>query len=162
MIRNVEGQVSKIVEEKDASINEKNVKEINTGTYCFDNQLLFECLDEIDNDNAQGEYYLPDVIEILQKRGEKVGAFPLEHEEEALGVNDRVALSEAERIMRLRINRQHMQNGVTFINPEDTYVESDVVIGNDTVIEPGVVLKGKTKIGHVFPRAYIISTCGGN
>ena len=147
VIRNDAGEVKKIVEEKDASDEEKAGKEINTGTYCFDNQLLFKCLDSITNDNAQGEYYLPDVIEILQSKGEKVMAYALEEEEEALGVNDRVALSKAEYYMRKRINEVHMKNGVTLIDPATTYIDSDVVIGNDTLIEPGVYLKGKTEIG---------------
>lgn len=148
VIRNANGEVEKIVEEKDATDAEKKVKEINTGTYCFDNEILFQCIDEIDNDNAQGEYYLPDVIEILQKRGEKVAAFALEDNRDALGVNDRLALSEAERLMRERINRKHMKNGVTLIDPMTTYIESEVEIGNDTVIEPGVYLKGQTVIGN--------------
>lgn len=148
VLRDADGQVKKIVEEKDATVEEQAVKEINTGTYCFDNELLFDCLEHINNDNAQGEYYLPDVIEILQKRGEKIAAFALEENEESLGVNDREALSEAERLMRIRINRQHMKNGVTFIDPASTYVDSEVTIGNDTILEPGVYLKGKTEIGN--------------
>lgn len=148
VIRDNTGQVIKIVEEKDASAEEKKVKEINTGTYCFDNAILFECLDQVDNNNAQGEYYLPDVIEALRRSGERVSAFALENEEDALGVNDRIALAEAERIMRARINRYHMQNGVSIIDPAATYIEADVKIGKDTIIEPGVVLKGQTVIGN--------------
>ena len=93
------------------------IKEINTGTYCFDNQALFEALKNVTNDNVQGEYYLPDVIEILKNQGEMVTAFKTADFEETLGVNDRVALSEAERIMKRRINQQHMRNGVTIIDP---------------------------------------------
>lgn len=161
IIRAEDGSVHKIVEEKDANSAEKEVNEINTGTYCFDNKLLFEVLTEVDNNNAQGEYYLPDVIEILKNRSEKVGAFQLEDKDEALGVNTRVALSQATRIMRERINTEHMLNGVTIVNPDDTYIEVDVKIGRDTVIEPGAYLKGKTVIGEdaiIGPNSEIIES----
>ena len=120
VIRSESGAVEKIVEQKDASPVEAAVQEINTGTYCFDNKLLFEALNEVGNDNAQGEYYLPDVIEILKNKGEIVGAYQMEHEAESLGVNDRVALAEATRLMRARINEKHMRNGVTFMDPQST------------------------------------------
>ncbi|PKC51030.1 nucleotide-diphospho-sugar transferase, partial [Rhizophagus irregularis] len=117
IIRNEKGQVSQIVEQKDASDEQQLVKEINTGTYCFDNKALFESLKLVKNENAQGEYYLPDVIEILKAQGEIVSAFTTDDFDEILGVNDRVALSQAEEIMRARINEKHMRNGVTIINP---------------------------------------------
>lgn len=147
VIRAEDGSVDKIVEEKDASVEERKVREINTGSYCFDNQVLFEVLKNVDNDNAQGEYYLPDVIEILEEREEIVGAYQLNNMDEALGVNNRVALSEAQAIMQERINETHMINGVTLIDPKNTYIDVDVKIGQDTVIEPGAYLKGKTVIG---------------
>ncbi|MEH7076680.1 bifunctional UDP-N-acetylglucosamine diphosphorylase/glucosamine-1-phosphate N-acetyltransferase GlmU [Neobacillus drentensis] len=147
IIRNSEGLVEKIVEHKDASEDERKINEINTGTYCFDNVALFEALKNVSNDNVQGEYYLPDVIEILKKQGEVVSAFQTNEFEETLGVNDRVALAEAERIMRSRINEAHMRNGVTIIDPANTYIESEVEIGQDTVIYPGSMIKGKTVIG---------------
>lgn len=147
VIRAEDDSVTKIVEEKDASEAERAVQEINTGTYCFDNKELFKALKQVDNDNAQGEYYLPDVLEILKANNEKVGAFQLENMDEALGVNNRVALSEASTLMRKRINEQHMINGVTLVDSETTYIEVDVQIGQDTVIEPGTYLKGKTVIG---------------
>lgn len=147
IIRNSDGLVEKIVEHKDATHEEREVKEINTGTYCFDNHALFEALKRVSNDNVQGEYYLPDVVEILKKQGEVVTAFQTEEFEETLGVNDRVALAEAERIMRNRINEQHMRNGVTIIDPANTYIGADVTIGQDTVIYPGTILKGSTVIG---------------
>ncbi|WP_286230344.1 bifunctional UDP-N-acetylglucosamine diphosphorylase/glucosamine-1-phosphate N-acetyltransferase GlmU [Neobacillus mesonae] len=147
IVRNENGHVEKIVEHKDASDSEREINEINTGTYCFDNIALFEALKNVSNDNVQGEYYLPDVIEILKKQGEIVSAFQTDDLEETLGVNDRVALAEAERIMRSRINKGHMRNGVTIIDPESTYVESEVTIGQDTVIYPGTILKGNTTIG---------------
>lgn len=147
VIRTEDSSVDKIVEEKDATEEERAVQEINTGTYCFDNKALFETLTKVDNDNAQGEYYLPDVIEILKNQGEVVGAYTLENMDEALGVNNRVALSEATQIMRERINIEHMVNGVTLIDPNNTYIEKDVKIGQDTVVEPGTYLKGNTVIG---------------
>ncbi len=147
IIRNENGLVEKIVEHKDATEEECKVNEINTGTYCFDNAALFEALKNVTNDNVQGEYYLPDVIEILQKQGEVVTAYQTNDISETLGVNDRVALAEAERIMRARLNEAQMRNGVTIIDPANTYIETDVVIGQDTVIYPGTILKGKTIIG---------------
>ena len=146
IIRNEQGHVEKIVEHKDATDEEKQVREINAGTYCFDNESLFKALEKFSNENAQGEYYLPDVIEILKSEGEIVTAYSTDDFTETLGVNDRVALSQAEKIMRQRINEKHMRNGVTIIDPEQTYIESDVVIGQDTIIYPGTIIKGKTTI----------------
>ncbi|HFR3771241.1 TPA: bifunctional UDP-N-acetylglucosamine diphosphorylase/glucosamine-1-phosphate N-acetyltransferase GlmU [Streptococcus suis] len=147
IIRNADGEVLKIVEQKDASDFEQQVKEINTGTYLFDNKRLFEALKDINTDNAQGEYYLTDVISIFRQAGEKVGAYILRDFDESLGVNDRIALATAEAVMRKRINEKHMINGVTFINPDATYIDIDVEIGAEAVIEANVVLKGATTIG---------------
>lgn len=147
VIRNVEGLVEKIVEHKDATESERLVTEINTGTYCFDNASLFEALKHVNNDNAQGEYYLPDVIEILKEKGEIISAFQTDSFEETLGVNDRIALSQAELIMKRRINQKHMKNGVTIVDPDNTYISADAEIGQDTVIYPGTVIIGKTVIG---------------
>ena len=147
IIRDENNHVVKIVEQKDANAKEAAVQEINTGTYCFDNALLFDALSQITTDNAQGEYYLTDALEILKNANHKVAAFQMTDFEESLGVNDRVALEKASQIMRKRINRQHMLNGVSFMDAASTYIEADVEIGSDTVIEAGVVLRGKTKIG---------------
>ncbi len=147
VIRAKDGSVAKVVEEKDANEEERAVREINTGTYCFDNKELFEALKKVDNNNAQGEYYLPDVLEILKDNNEQVGAYQLDNMDEALGVNNRVALSQATAIMRDRINETHMINGVTLIDSKNTYIETEVEIGRDTVIEPGVYLKGNTVLG---------------
>ncbi|WP_163582998.1 bifunctional UDP-N-acetylglucosamine diphosphorylase/glucosamine-1-phosphate N-acetyltransferase GlmU [Gracilibacillus saliphilus] len=146
IVRNANNQVSKIVEQKDATEEQKAIQEINTGTYCFDNEWLFEALKKVSNDNAQGEYYLPDVIEIAQEEGRKVAAYQTDNFEETIGVNDRVALSQAEILMKKRINEQHMRNGVTLIDPTNTYIGTEVTIGSDVVIEPGCVLKGNTTI----------------
>ncbi|MEF2097882.1 bifunctional UDP-N-acetylglucosamine diphosphorylase/glucosamine-1-phosphate N-acetyltransferase GlmU [Bacillus sp. CFBP9009] len=147
VLRGEGGLVEKIVEHKDASDEERYVKEINTGTYCFDNQALFSALKKVSNENVQGEYYLPDVIEILKEEGEVVTAFQSSDFEETLGVNDRVALSQAEQVLRKRINETHMRNGVTIIDPLTTFIEADVQIGQDTVINPGSFIKGKSIIG---------------
>ena len=147
VIRNKQGLVEKIVEHKDASTEERAVKEINTGTYCFDNEALFQALKQVSNENVQNEYYLPDVIEILKSAGQPVTAFQTQNFEETLGVNDRFALSQAEQIMRKRINEAHMRNGVTIIDPATTYIESDISIGQDTIIFPGTMIAGQTVIG---------------
>ncbi|WNB92033.1 bifunctional UDP-N-acetylglucosamine diphosphorylase/glucosamine-1-phosphate N-acetyltransferase GlmU [Bacillus sp. NEB1478] len=147
IIRNSQGTVARNVEHKDASEEERKVNEINTGTYCFDNKALFEALKQVNNDNVQGEYYLPDVIEILQNAGEVIAAYTTPDFNETLGVNDRVALSQAEGIMKKRINERHMRNGVTLIDPEQTYISDDAEIGIDTVIYPGTVILGNVKIG---------------
>ncbi|WP_336990688.1 bifunctional UDP-N-acetylglucosamine diphosphorylase/glucosamine-1-phosphate N-acetyltransferase GlmU [Bacillus infantis] len=147
IVRNEEGHVEKIVEHKDATEQERSITEINTGTYCFDNASLFRALNNVSNDNVQGEYYLPDVIEILKTEGETVSAFATGDFDESLGVNDRVALSQAERIMKRRINEKHMRNGVSLIDPEQTYISPEAVIGQDTVIYPGTVIQGAAVIG---------------
>lgn len=147
IVRNENGHVEKIVEHKDANEVERAIKEINTGTYCFDNKALFTSLSKVSNENVQGEYYLPDVIEILKNEGHIVSAYQTEQFDETLGVNDRVALSQAEDIMKKRINHQHMVNGVTIIDPNNTYISVDAKIGNDTVIYPGTMIEGYTVIG---------------
>ncbi|MDO7908569.1 bifunctional UDP-N-acetylglucosamine diphosphorylase/glucosamine-1-phosphate N-acetyltransferase GlmU [Paenibacillus sp. JX-17] len=141
------GGVLRIVEQKDCSPEEQAVTEINTGTYCFDNAKLFAALEKITNQNAQQEYYLTDVIGIFRSEGEGVEAYLTKDVSESIGVNDRVALSEAEGYMRERIVKKHMLNGVTVIDPSSTYIGADVQIGSDTVLYPGTVLKGKTVIG---------------
>lgn len=147
IVRNQHAEVTKIVEEKDASDFEKQIKEINTGTYIFDNERLFEALKNINTNNAQGEYYITDVIGIFREAGEKVGAYVLRDFDESLGVNDRLALAKAEEVMRRRITKTHMLNGVSFVNPAATYIDIDVAIAPDVQIEANVTLKGKTTIG---------------
>lgn len=147
IVRNAGGDVSKIVEQKDASAEELAIQEVNAGTYCFDNAFLFEALKNVSNDNAQGEYYLPDVIEIAKNQQETVAAYQTIDADETLGVNDRLALSEAERLMKQRINREHMKNGVTIIDPLTTYIAPTVQIASDVVIEPGTKILGHSVIG---------------
>ncbi|GEM02722.1 bifunctional UDP-N-acetylglucosamine pyrophosphorylase / Glucosamine-1-phosphate N-acetyltransferase [Halolactibacillus halophilus] len=147
VVRNADGDVAKIVEQKDASAEELAIQEVNAGTYCFDNTFLFEALKNVSNDNAQGEYYLPDVIEIAKNQQETVAAYQTTDADETLGVNDRLALSEAERLMKQRINRDHMKNGVTIIDPLTTYIAPTVTIASDVVIEPGTKILGDSVIG---------------
>ncbi len=147
VIRGEDASVRRIVEHKDCTADEAAVCEINTGTYCFDNRKLFEMLPKLTNENAQGEYYLTDVIGLLQEEGEKVEAYCLPDAAEATGVNDRVALAEVERVMRQRIVERHMRNGVTVIDPAHTYIGPYVEIGADTILHPGVHITGHTVIG---------------
>lgn len=148
------GQVKGIVEFKDLKDCQRNITEMNTGEYCFDNQALFEALSQVTNQNAQNEYYLTDVIGIMNDAGLKVDAYKIDDFDEVGGINDRVALAEATQILRDRINKEFLMNGVNIIDPSNTYIGRDVVIGSDTTIEPGCIIKGKTVIGnhcHIGP-----------
>lgn len=146
VVREGNQEVCKIVEHKDCTEEELKINEINAGMYCFDIESLLKSLDKLDNNNSQGEYYITDVIGILKNEGEKIGALPIPFEE-TMGINSRVQLSEAEKVMRKRINQMHMDNGVTLIDPDCTYIDIDVEIGNDTIIYPSNVIQGKTVIG---------------
>jgi len=164
IIRGADGHVVRIVEHKDCNEDELKITEINAGTYCFDNRKLFEALGKVKNDNAQGEYYLTDVIGILHGAGETIAAYRTPDPAEAAGVNDRMALAEAERLMRERINRKHMAAGVTIIDPAATYIDAGIEIGADTVIWPGTVLRGRTVIGEdcvIGPQADITDSIIG-
>ena len=147
IVRNEHGDVLKIVEQKDATEDEKKICEINSGMYVFCGKDLLSALDRLTPNNAQGEYYLTDTLEILIGDGKKAGAFPVADNDEIRGINDRVQLAEAEKIMQKRIIEKHMRNGVTFILPETTIVEDNVEIGNDTIIYPNVYVKAGTVIG---------------
>ncbi len=147
IIRDKDGYISKIVEDKDANPEEKEIDEVNSGIYCFDGALLKNALSKITNDNVQNEYYVTDVIEILKRDGHKLGAYLIEDSVEINGVNSRAQLAFCEDIIRERINNYHMDNGVTLINPSNTYIENGVKIGRDTIIYPGVFLEGDTEIG---------------
>lgn len=141
------GKVLRIVEQKDGKPDELAVKEINTGMYAFDSQKLWPCLEELSDDNAQGELYITDVVSILVNKGERVSASLLADTDESLGVNSRAQLAVAERILKERTNQYWMAQGVTLIDPANTYIGTDVTIGNDTVIYPGTILEGHTVIG---------------
>lgn len=147
IIHEADGALAHIVEEKDASPEEKLVSEINTGMYCFQADLVFKALARINTANAQGEYYLTDVLPILKREGYKVAVLACEDTDQIHGINDRVQLSRAERIIRQRKNEALMRNGVTIISPDTTFIDSQVKIGMDTVIYPFTVIEGSTAIG---------------
>ncbi|RIL73120.1 bifunctional UDP-N-acetylglucosamine diphosphorylase/glucosamine-1-phosphate N-acetyltransferase GlmU [Staphylococcus devriesei] len=140
-------QLKRIVEEKDATEEEKLITEISSGIFAFDNKVLFNKLAQVKNDNVQGEYYLPDVISLILEDEGKAEIHHTDDFDEVMGVNDRVMLSNAEKALQQRLNIQHMRNGVTIIDPTTTFIGPDVEIGMDTIIEPGVRINGKTTIG---------------
>ena len=139
--------VVSIVEEKDATPFQKEIKEVNTGIFAFDNESLMQGLPKIKNNNAQNEYYLTDIVSVFVDNNLPFSGFILKDSTEAMGINSRVQLSEAEAIMRQKINKKHMENGVTIIDPSTTYIQNDVVIGHDTTIYPGTVITGNSVIG---------------
>ena len=162
IIRDDGGNVEAIVEEKDADELQKEIKEINAGIYCFDIPELLSALEEINNDNASGEYYITDVIKIMNDKGLKTGATIVEDNTEILGVNDRVQLEILTRILRLRTNAEYMKKGVTIEDTNTTYIYDDVEIGTDTVIHPNTTIKSDVKIGancEIGPNAYIREKC---
>ena len=137
----------KIVEDKDATFEQKKIREVNAGIYCFNVKRLFAALEKVTNDNAQGEYYLPDVLEILRADGGKICAVIAEDYRETLGINSRIQLAEGDKVLRQRKNAELMLKGVTIIDPATTYIDFDVEVGQDTIIYPNTYLEGKTKIG---------------
>ena len=146
VVRGDDGGVTAIVEEADATLEQQTIKELNVGAYCFDANWLWDALARIPL-SAKGEYYLTDTVGLAVEAGLRVAAIMLEDAVEAIGVNTRIHLSEAEAGMRLRVNRRHMLNGVTFIDPASSYIGMDVKIGQDSVIQPNTFLRGETKIG---------------
>lgn len=153
--------VEAIVEEKDASPVEKSITEINVGTYCFRLSFLREGLLELDTDNAQSEFYLTDLVEIARQKGHTVGAFIMKDLKDGLGVNNRLQLAQASRTLQRRINEGHMLNGVTMMDPSSTYIEAGISIGQDTVLEPNVMIIGESAIGkacHIGTQTTIIDS----
>ncbi len=147
IVRSTDMLVEEIVEEKDADSSTKLIKEVNSGIYFVNGAELKEALGQLNNNNAQGEYYLTDVIGIMRKKGLRIGAYKIEDTEEILGVNNRYQLSQANEIMRGRISRRFMLEGVTIIDPANTYIEDTVKIERDVTIYPGCILEGDTIIG---------------
>ncbi len=147
VVKDTAGRVIRIVEEKDAQEEEKDIKEINTGIYCLDIQDLFEALEDVSNENKQGEYYLTDIIEILSKKGKAIKTLILKDYFEAIGINSRKDISNAEKYYQKRISERLIDKGVTIIDPDLVYIEEDVEIGKDTVIEPFVRIGRGAKIG---------------
>ena len=141
------GRVKRVVEERDATDDEKKITEINTSVYCFEAARLWATLAEVKPDNDQGEYYLTDVIGILNRRGARVEGVPVADPREALGVNDRKQLAAAAAVQRARTLDRLMEGGVTVLDPATTYIEDTVTIGADTVVYPHVVIEGASTIG---------------
>lgn len=165
IVRNRDGTVRKIVEEKDTNVYEAAIKEINTGIYVFDNQKLLESLKRVTNKNAQREYYLTDTVEIIGRIGGEVEPVPAEDYSETLGVNSRAELARAEFILRRRIAYAVMEQGVTVIDPSTTYIDKQVRIGRDTVIRPFTMLEGHCEIGEaceIGPQARVSESTLGD
>ena len=147
VIRDEAGHMVRIVEQKDGTPAELSVKEINTGTYCFEINALLSALPKLSNENAQGEYYLTDVFEILIKEGRFIQPVTCEDAEETMGVNSRIQLAQASCVLRRRKNEELMASGVTLIDPDAVYVEQSVTVGSDCILYPGTILEGNTVVG---------------
>jgi bifunctional UDP-N-acetylglucosamine pyrophosphorylase/glucosamine-1-phosphate N-acetyltransferase len=157
-------QILRIVEQKDATNNELNVNEVNISVMLFDNEKLFEYIDSVDTENKQGEYYLTDMLTIFNEQGFKVGGIAIEDNNEAIGVNDKVVLAQVNKIKQEYVNEKHMLNGVTIVDPQNTYIGEDVVIGADSIIFPGSVIYGVSEIGtdSEIRSSYIMDSKVGN
>ncbi|MDY5044825.1 bifunctional UDP-N-acetylglucosamine diphosphorylase/glucosamine-1-phosphate N-acetyltransferase GlmU [Phascolarctobacterium sp.] len=165
IVRDANGNVQAIVEQKDATEAQKAIKEINTGIYCMECPLMFDVLATLTNDNAQGEYYLTDVLEKLNQAGQKVGGVITEDSDMVMGINSRKQLSVAEGVMRQRILDKLMDSGVTIMDPASTFIEGSVKIGRDTIIYPYTWLEGSTEIGEdceIGPNARFTNVKVGN
>ena len=165
IVRDSGGAVLKIVEAKDASADEKRIDEVNAGIYVFDGEHFFENLRKLSNTNAQGEYYLTDLLAVLRNSGKRVGAVVADDPVEALGVNSRADLAVVEAEIQRRVVEKLMKEGVTFRNPTTVVIDSTVSIGNDTVIYPFVTIEGGTRIGSgcvIEPGVHLQNTTIGN
>ena len=165
IVRDSYGNLSKIVEQKDCNEDELAIKEVNIGLYCFKGKYLKESFAKLNNNNAQKEYYITDIPYYIIEKGGRVGVYVIQNSDEAQGVNSRNDLSIVTKTL-LRDNRiKHMDNGVTLIDPDNTYISLDVSIGKDTIIYPGTNIQGETIIGEnciIGPNSHIISSSIGN
>lgn len=162
IVRDEGGNIEGIVEEKDTNEEQKKITEINAGIYCFDIEALLEALEKITPNNKQGEYYITDVIQIMNDRGLKTGAVIVEDNTEILGINDRIQLGILTKVLQMRINTELMKNGVTIEDTNTTYIYDDVEIGMDTVIHPNTTIKSGVTIGEdceIGPNSYIREGC---
>ncbi|MCI9287196.1 MAG: NTP transferase domain-containing protein [Clostridia bacterium] len=162
IIHDNEGRIKEIVEHKDCNEEQLQIKEVNLGMYCFDIQELLVALKNLTNDNVQNEYYLTDVIKIMYDKGLKTGSIVVSDNAEVLGVNDRMDLQVLTKALQLRINTEHMKNGVTIEDINNTYIYDDVEIGIDTIIHPNTTIKSGVVIGEdceIGPNAYIREGC---
>lgn len=147
IVRDAAGALQRIVEHKDAGSEIRAIDEINSGVYVFALEPLFEALSRVGATNAQGEYYLPDLVEIFRRDGRTVDAVALADPDEIRGINTRAELADVGRVLQSRINAAHMAAGVTLVDPATAYIGPDVTIGTDTVVQPFVILDGRTSIG---------------
>lgn len=147
IVRDRDGGVARIVEEKDCTPDERRITEVNTGTYCFDSAVLFAHLDRLGTQNAQGEYYLTDMVSVFNGEGLAVSALSTEDPLETLGVNSRLQLAEATKVLQRRINTRWMADGVTMTDPDLVWIGPDVELSRDVEILPMTTLMGVTKVG---------------
>jgi len=147
IIRGPMGSIQRIVEERDASPKIKEIKEVNTAFYCFNNLDLFPALEKLKPNNDQGEYYLTDVVKIQKDTGKNIQGLLCEDYDEVMGINNRKDLAKANKIIYMRHNNYLMREGVTILDPETTYIDSNVEIGTDTIIHPFTIIHGDSKIG---------------
>jgi bifunctional UDP-N-acetylglucosamine pyrophosphorylase/glucosamine-1-phosphate N-acetyltransferase len=165
ILRNSEGWLEKIVEEKDASEEERMIREINTGIFCVKAPFLMEGLKEIGKENAQGEYYLTDLVEIAKKRGLRCSAHIVADPVEVMGINTRVDLAMVNEVLRQEKLKELMLAGVTIVDPKTTYVDRAVEVGKDTLLYPNCHLQGETKVGErciIEPNSKISDSIIGN
>lgn len=158
IVRNIDKTLKKIVEEKDATFEEKQIQEVNAGVYCINWQKVKKAFNELKSNNAQGEYYLTDIISWGVKHNLNVQAYTLKDNTEILGINSKVQLAEASKILNKRNLTKLMKNGVTIVDPDTTWISEDTVIGADTIIYPSVYINGKNTIGSncsIGPMAHI-------
>ncbi|MGC8627696.1 MAG: bifunctional UDP-N-acetylglucosamine diphosphorylase/glucosamine-1-phosphate N-acetyltransferase GlmU [Acidimicrobiales bacterium] len=164
VVRGRDGRVTGIVEEADASAEEKLIDEVATSVYVFRRSVLAPALRRLSPDNAQGEYYLTDVISVLHDAGYLVTAMVVEDPMEAAGVNDRAQLAAAEAVLRARVNDKWMHRGVTLLDPSNTYLDSTVELAEDVTIFPGTILQGSTKVAtgaELGPSAHLVDCTVG-
>jgi len=165
VVRGAEGQLLRIVEDKDLKAGEEGIREINTGIYCVEAGFLFSALSSLSDQNAQREYYLTDIVEKASSRGKKTIAYIAVDPLEVMGINTRLDLAKANQFLRQKIAERHMLAGVTLLDPQTTYIDREVRIGKDTVIYPNCYLLGKTSLGEgcvVEPGCKITDSRVGN
>ena len=165
IVRGKKSEVLKIVEDKDASLQEKKILEVNSGLYVFNNQYLFEYLKHIKSNNNQKEYYLTDIVNLFNKNKKQVGAFVVNNQEEMFGINDRKQLAYAHKIIQKRVNEELMLSGVTIEDARTAYISPDVKIGQDTTIRPNTTILGNSEVGTnniIGPNSYLKNVKIGN
>ncbi len=165
LVRDTQGQAKAIVEYKDCSESEKLVKEINTGIYCVKNKALHAYMKELKNDNAQKEFYLTDLVEIILSHGGKVQALVIDDVDEVQGVNDRIDLAKAAKWIQMKINTNWMKDGVSFVDPNLSFISLNTTLGTDVTVYPNVYCENKNTIGNnvtLLPNTYLSNTSIGN